>query len=104
MKESLRSEEHYLRNENAKMASFLSKSENNTGNVAELIKTPDQLSEQILDITSSMKAHDDCLDLLQGKFNSEEISFEEFIKNLRKIEEEKFEEKVLLAKCLSVAH
>ena len=41
MKESLRSEEHYLRNENAKMASFLSKSENNTGNVAELIKTPD---------------------------------------------------------------
>ena len=86
------------------MGSFLNKSEDTTGNVAELIKTTDELSEQILDLTSSMKAHEDCLDLLEGKFNSEEISFEEFIKNLRKIEEDKFEEKVLLAKCISVAY
>ena len=86
-KKSLNSEEHYLRHENVKMTEFLRKSQNSTGNLSELIKPTDELSEQILGICSSMKAHDDCIDLLEGKFNEQEISFEQFIKNIRKIEE-----------------
>jgi hypothetical protein len=37
---------------------------------------------------------------LENKFNEQEVGLEDFIKNIRKIEEAKFEEKALLAKCL----
>jgi hypothetical protein len=66
-----------------------------------LVKPRDDLSEQILDLISSVKAREDCANELELKFNDGALTLEDFMRNLRKIEEVKFEEKVLLAKCVS---
>jgi hypothetical protein len=47
-----------------------------------------------------LKAREDCIVLLENKFNQEQISLEDFTKQLRKIEENRFEERVLLQKCV----
>jgi len=38
--------------------------------------------------------------LLETRFNNEDIKLEDFMKQMRKLEEAKFEEKVLLNKCI----
>ena len=68
------------------MSYFLRQSENSgVDDLSSLIKPNDELSDQILDVYSSMKAHEECISLLESKFNDEDITFEEFIKNLRKM-------------------
>jgi hypothetical protein len=47
-----------------------------------------------------LKAREDCIVLLENKFNQEQLSLEDFTKQLRKIEESRFEERVLLQKCV----
>ena len=66
---------------------------NETSNIhdlSSLVRPKDERSEQILDLTSSLKARDDCINLLETKFNDGELGFEEFMKLVRKMEEEKF--------------
>lgn len=50
------------------------------------MKPADELSNQILDLQSSIKAREDCLLLLENHFNEEEIKLEDFMKQMRKIE------------------
>ena len=52
---------------------------------------------------SSTKAREDTVIMLENRFNQEEISLEDFIKQVRKMEEMRFEEKVLIAKCVKMA-
>ncbi len=87
------------------MNNFLSANENNqpSESLTNLVRPKDDLSEQILDLISSIKAREDCANELESKFNDGALTLDDFIKNLRKIEESKFEEKVLLAKCVSVS-
>ena len=42
--------------------------------------------------------------MLENHFNEEEIKLEDFMKQMRKIEEARFEEKILLQKCIKHAH
>ena len=44
--------------------------------LTDLIKTQDELSEQILEITSSIKAREECISWLEKKLSDDEISFE----------------------------
>jgi predicted nucleic acid-binding protein len=100
IKLSLDSEESYLRNENIRMAQFLKKNENSSLNdLTSLIQPRDERSEQILDLTCSIKAKDDCIGLLEERFEAREFSFDELCRMVRKLEEEKFENKTLLIKC-----
>lgn len=54
----------------------------------------------MLDLAVNIRAKEDCLTLLQTKFNEGELDFNDFIKHARKLEEQKFEDKFLLAKCI----
>lgn len=49
---------------------------------------------------SSNKAREDCIIMLENRFNQEELSLDDFMKQVRKMEEMRFEEKVLLSKCV----
>lgn len=49
---------------------------------------------------SGIKAREECAILLENKFGQEQLSLEEFLKHVRRIEESKFEEKCLLMKCI----
>ena len=60
-----------------KMNKFLRQSEDmSTHNLTNLIKPNDEISEQILDLLSSTKAREECLALLQKKFDDDEITFD----------------------------
>ena len=73
---SLESEQNYLYSENLKMSEFLRQSENSgVENLSSLIKPRDELSEQILDLSSSVKAREECISLLESKFDDEDITF-----------------------------
>ncbi len=88
IKISLDSEQNYLRVENSRMSEFLRKNEKEDfKDLTALIRPKDQRSQQILDISASIKARQDCLTLLEDRFGANEISFEEFIKLVKKLEE-----------------
>ena len=83
------------------MATFLKENENSQlSSITSIVQPANELSEQILDLMSSCKAREECVVLLEARFNQEAVSLDEFMKHLRKIEEARFEEKVLLQKCL----
>lgn len=87
IKESVESEEAHLSNQNVNMSKYLRVSESSgQGNLSSLIKPKTEISEQMLDLISSMKARDECILLLENKFNQEELRFDEFMKNFRRIE------------------
>lgn len=72
IKFSLESEQTYLRNQNNRMFEFLKKNQNSDfKNLSELIQPKDERSEQILDLTSSIKAKDDCITLLEERFSAD---------------------------------
>ena len=101
---SLKSEETYLRHENHQMQEFLHNNEGiSINNLSNLIQPVDGISDQILDLITSVKASEDCMVLLEKKFSDGEIPFDEFLKLMKKIEEDKFDNKVLLAKCINSA-
>ena len=50
----------------------------------------DDLSEQILDLISSIKSREDCANELESKFNDGALTLDDFMKHFRKIEENKF--------------
>lgn len=86
------------------MSTFLKENENSQSlDLTRLVQPKDELSEQILDLSSSLKAQEDCLVFLEGKFSEEEVPLESFLKQLRRIEETRFENKALLRKCLKHA-
>lgn len=62
LKYSLVSEEDYLRQQNVEMNRFLTDNEanQNTENLAKLVKPADELSEQIIELLASVKAREDC--------------------------------------------
>ena len=64
------------------------------------VKPSNEFPEQILWLRSSLKAREAGIVLLENKFNQEQPSLEDFTKQLRKIEESRFEERVLLQKCV----
>jgi hypothetical protein len=76
-------------------------SSNENFSLQNVVAPADRISEQILDLTASIKAREDAIHLLEGQFNDERIPLEVFMKNARKMEEAKFEEKALLIKCLT---
>ena len=64
-KSSLESEEEYLRHENMKMMKYLRMSEDfSNKDLTDLIETRDELSDQILDLMSSIKSREDCIEWL----------------------------------------
>lgn len=72
LKQSLDSEESTLRRENFEMTNFLSTSEKgNITDLAKMVSPADDRSEQILDLIASLKAREDCLVFLEGRFNDE---------------------------------
>ena len=75
-------------------------SSNENFSLQNVVVPADSISEQILDLSASIKAREDAINLLEGQFNDEKIPLEVFMKNLRKMEEAKFEEKAVLIKCL----
>ena len=86
------------------MTNFLNNNEKSRiPDLTSIVKPANDLSSQILDLLSSIKAREECLMMLESRFNDEELSLEDFMKHMRKIEEAKFEEKVLLQKCLKHA-
>lgn len=68
----------------------------NLGSVTEnvslhnIVVPADRVSEQVLDLSASIKAREDAIHMLETKFNEEEINLESFMKNVRKMEEGKF--------------
>jgi hypothetical protein len=79
--------------ESFEMATFLKQNEasaSELSSITSIVQPKDLLSEQILDLLSGIKAREECVLLLEGKFTQEDISLEEFMKGLRKIEEAKF--------------
>lgn len=66
----------------------------------DMVTPADELSDAVLELTSSIKAREDCEDYLESRFNDEAISLEDFMKGIRKIEEEKFMDKAMLIKGL----
>lgn len=71
IKFSLASEEEYLRKENMSMLEFLKNNDSSKVNqdLSSVVQARDERSEQILDLTSGLKARDDCISLLETKFN-----------------------------------
>ena len=70
LKRSLESESNHLRKENYQMSTFLKENENQqTLDLTRIVQPADVLSDQILDLSSSIKAREDCLMYLEGKFN-----------------------------------
>ena len=60
-----------------KMNKFLRQSEDmSMNNLTNLIQPKDEVSEQILDLVSSTKAREECVVLLEKKFNDDEITFD----------------------------
>jgi hypothetical protein len=53
--------------------------------LSNMVQAADPLSEQILDVYSNIKAHEETVTFLENKFNEGSVSFEDFLKNLRKI-------------------
>jgi predicted acetyltransferase len=69
-------------------------------NFANLVTPEDEMSEKLLNYVASIKARDDAIHFLESKFNEESISFEDFLKNIRKLEESKFVERFMLQETL----
>ena len=44
--------------------------------LTDLIETKDERSDQILDLMSSIKSREDCIDWLQKKISNDEITFD----------------------------
>lgn len=85
------------------MTNFLKQNESSASDlssITSIVQPKDAVSEQILDLLSGIKAREECVLLLEARFNQEEVSLEDFMKYLRRMEEAKFEEKILLQKCL----
>ena len=55
-------------------------------NFTNLVIPADEISEKVLDKMVSVKAREDTIHMLESKFNDEEISFDDFMKNVRKCE------------------
>ena len=69
-------------------------------NFANLVSPADEISEMVLEKMSSIKAREETIHLLESKFNEEEISFEDFMKNVRKLEEGKFTDRFMLTEYM----
>ena len=69
------------------MTKFLQNNENaSTENLSTLIQPNDNLSEQILDTVTNIKAREETVTFLEMKFNDGQIGFDEFLKLARKLE------------------
>ena len=69
MRRSIASESEYLSKENYSMSTFLKENENSqTLDFTKIVQPQDGLSEQILELSSSLKAREDCLMFLESKF------------------------------------
>ena len=69
-------------------------------NFTNLVIPADEISEKVLDKMVSVKAREDTIHMLQSKFNDEEISFDDFMKNVRKCEQAKFMDRFMLNEYL----
>ena len=69
-------------------------------NFTNLVIPADEISEKVLDKMVSVKAREDTIHMLQSKFNDEEISFDDFMKNVRKYEQAKFMDRFMLNEYL----
>ena len=78
------------------MKTFADSTDISNVELTQVIVPADELSKQILDLITSIRAKQDTVNFLETKFNEEKISLEDFIKNARKLEEAKFQEKALL--------
>ena len=59
------------------MTTFLQKNDQlSLPDISTLVTTSDPLSEQILNLSSSIKARHECVDLIEGRFSEERISLE----------------------------
>lgn len=69
------------------MNNFLSANENNqpSESLTNLVRPRDELSEQIIDLLSSIKAREDCATELESKFNEGALTLDDFMKHFRKI-------------------
>ena len=78
------------------MKTFADSTDISNVELTQVIVPADEISKQILDLITSIRAKQDTVNFLETKFNEEKISLEDFIKNARKLEEAKFQEKALL--------
>ena len=78
------------------MKTFADSTDISNVELTQVIVPADELSKQIIDLITSIRAKQDTVNFLETKFNEEKISLEDFIKNARKLEEAKFQEKALL--------
>ena len=69
-------------------------------NFINLVTPADEMSDRILNYVASIKAREDTIHLLESKFNEESVSLDDFLKNIRKLEESKFIERYLLQEIL----
>lgn len=58
------------------MTNFLKQSEGGSVDLTSVVIPKDDLSVQMLDILSSIKAREDCVLMLEHRFNEEEIKLE----------------------------
>ena len=73
------------------MLDFMNNSEEHEiNNFTNLVKPADSISEGVLELNCSIKAREDTLHLIESKFNDEAISLEDFLKQVRKMEEARF--------------
>ena len=73
------------------MSTFLANNEKSSiPDLSSIVKPANDLSEQVLDLLCSIKSREDCLLMLETRFNEEEVKLEDFLKQLRKIEETRF--------------
>lgn len=70
-----------------KIRNFIKKNEQkDLQQLEDFVKVSDGKSSHVLDLLASIRARDDCLNLLCTKFESNELDFIDFIKMSRKLE------------------
>ncbi|KRX10328.1 Ubiquitin-conjugating enzyme/RWD-like protein [Pseudocohnilembus persalinus] len=75
----------------------------NEDTLNQIMKPQDDLSNQIIELTSNLEAYDDTLQYIEDGFKEDKISFDEMVKQIRYYSEQEFMAKVELKKCENYA-
>jgi Na+/phosphate symporter len=85
-RKAMESECQKMSKESERIMEVINKSEQQeVSNFANLVAPADEMSERVLNYVASIKAREDAIHLVESKFNEESISFEDFLKHIRRL-------------------
>lgn len=91
-----------LKEDNSNMLKLIRENENKSDeiDIDKVIAAADETSECLIDYVSSAKAWEESANFIESKFVNGEIKFEQFMKHMRKIEEERFMSRAMIKKLV----